>query len=30
MPIYFKPLSETRYSFEYVGAVSDDDVGLRR
>ncbi len=26
MPIYFKPLSETRYSFEYVGAVSDDDV----
>lgn len=28
MPIHFKPLSESRYSFTYVGAVSDDDVDV--
>ena len=28
MPIHFKPLSETRYSFEYVGAVTDEDVDM--
>lgn len=26
MPIHFKTLSDTRYSFEYVGGVTDDDV----